>query len=71
MSFFIKLAQWVRNLFKKHQADEYFREKFRHSMGNEAFCTLMEANRIRHQHPDLSGPELVRLVYWGASGAKA
>jgi hypothetical protein len=55
---------------KKHQADEYFRRKFKEPMGREAFKILYEARSIRHQYPDLSGPELVRLVYWGASGAR-
>jgi hypothetical protein len=54
---------------KTHKSDEYFRQKFTVPMGREAFCTVTEAHAIRHRFPDLSGPELVRLVYWGASGA--
>lgn len=58
--------------FRKHQADAYFRHKFRHEgpTTTEGWNTLLEAKWLRHQYPDLSGPELVRLVYWGASGAK-
>lgn len=54
---------------KRHQADEYFKNKFREPMGREAHATVFTARSIRHRHPDLSGPELVRLVYWGASGS--
>ena len=56
--------------FRKHKADEYFREKWKRERPNtrEGWYVLAEAERIRHQYPDLSGPELVRLVYWGASG---
>lgn len=54
---------------KAHQADEYFRAKFRERMGDDAYKIVFEARHIRHQYPELSGPELVRLVYWGASGA--
>ncbi|QIG67720.1 hypothetical protein PP747_gp019 [Rhizobium phage RHph_Y38] len=63
---------WIAKLFKRkpHQADAYFKAKLREQMGKEAFHIVCEAKRIRHQYPDLSGPELVRLVYWGASGEK-
>lgn len=56
---------------RKHQADEYFRYKWKHERPEtkEGWNILMEAQRIRHQYPELSGPELVRLVYWGASGS--
>ena len=54
---------------KPHKADEYFRAKFQQPMGREAFAIVAEAWSNRHKYPDLSGPELVRLVYWGASGA--
>lgn len=61
--------------FKKHKADSYFKAKFReighpkHQSGLEAYKIVLEAHYIRHQYPDLSGPELIRLVYWGASGS--
>jgi hypothetical protein len=54
----------------RHKADTYFSEKFlRGQMGKEAFGIVSEAYRVRHRYPGLSGPELVRLVYWGASGS--
>ena len=56
---------------KRHRADEYFKEKFRQPLGREAHSILFEARHIRHQYPDLDGPELVRLVYWGASGSRS
>ena len=56
---------------KPHKADEYFRQKFAVSMGREAHRIVFQAYDIRHQYPDLSGPELIRLVYWGASGASS
>jgi hypothetical protein len=52
-----------------HKADGYFDRKFGEPMGREAFGIVSEAYGIRHQYPALSGPELVRLVYWGASGS--
>lgn len=58
-----------------HKADEYFKSKFREignpswESGKEALKIVEEAWFIRHRYPDLSGPELIRLVYWGASGA--
>ncbi|QIG70757.1 hypothetical protein EVB91_206 [Rhizobium phage RHph_I1_18] len=64
----MRLFGWFRS--KSHKADEYFKAKFRERMGREAFRIVYAARSIRHQYPDLSGPELVRLVYWGASGAK-
>jgi len=56
--------------FRKHQADEYFKRKFRYERPEtkEGWNALLEAKWISHKYPDLSGPELVRLVYWGASG---
>jgi hypothetical protein len=54
---------------RSHSADQYFAGKFRESMGREAHATVCTAFALRHQYPDLSGPELVRLVYWGGSGA--
>jgi hypothetical protein len=53
---------------RTHKADEYFRHKLRERMSAESSKIVWEARSIRHQYPDLSGPELVRLVYWGASG---
>lgn len=61
---------WPFKPRKPHQADEYFKMKFREPLDREAWSILMEAKSIRHEYPDLSGPELVRLVYWGASGSK-
>lgn len=52
----------------KHQSDLYFKQKFNERLEYESHQILREAQRIRHQHPTLSGPELVRLVYWGTSG---
>lgn len=62
---------WFK-LFKKksHQADEYFKHKFKERMSTESYRIVFEAHSIRHDYPDLSGPELIRLVYWGASGDK-
>ena len=54
---------------KRHPADEYFKAKFHEPMGREAHAIVFEAHTLRHRYPDLSGPELVRLVYWGASGS--
>lgn len=56
--------------FRKHQADEYFRFKLRYERPHtkEGWDALLEAKSIRHKYPDLSGPELVRLAYWGTSG---
>ena len=56
------------SLFKKHKSDDYFKEKFKEPMGREARIIVTEARRIRHRHPDLTGVQLVRLVYWGAPG---
>jgi hypothetical protein len=52
-----------------HIADEYFKAKFMEQMGAEARAVVFKARSIRHKYPNLSGPELVRLVYWGASGS--
>lgn len=60
---------------KKHKADEWFKHKFREignprwESGKEAWRIVQEAYFVRHRYPELSGPELVRLVYWGASGS--
>jgi len=54
---------------RAHKSDEYFRSKFRDCMSREAHAIVFEARSIRHSYPELSGPELVRLVYWGASGS--
>lgn len=54
---------------KIHKADQYFNEKFKVPMGREAFTVVTEAHARRHEFPELSGPELVRLMYWGTSGA--
>lgn len=64
----MKLFGWFRS--PPHKTDEYFRAKFKEPMSREAHDILFEAQSIRHQYPNLSGPELVRLVYWGASGTK-
>jgi hypothetical protein len=55
-------------IFTKHKADEYFKHKLLEAETEEARKLFLEAKAIRHTYPDLSGPELVRLVYWGASG---
>jgi hypothetical protein len=72
-SFLTRLGSAISSAFgaKPHQADEYFRQKFRERLTLESHRVVFTARKIRHQHPDLSGPELVRLVYWGASGARA
>lgn len=54
---------------RKHPADAYFRHKFLEQMQPDSYRIVCAAYNIRHDYPDLSGPELVRLVYWGASGA--
>lgn len=54
---------------KPHKADAYFKAKFNERMGPEAHRIVFEAQSLHHQYPDLSGPELVRLVYWGTSGS--
>jgi hypothetical protein len=51
-----------------HKADAYFKQKFRSQLTAEEHNIVFDAYSIRHQYPDLSGPELVRLVYWGTSG---
>lgn len=53
---------------RKHQADGYLKHKLLEVETEEGRKTILEAIAIRHTYPDLSGPELVRLVYWGASG---
>lgn len=55
-----------------HPADAYFAAKWRDNPPEtaEGRQVLGEAQRLRHQHPGLSGPELVRLAYWGASGTQ-
>jgi hypothetical protein len=63
----MRMFGWLRR--PPHKADEYFKFKFRQPMGVEAHRIVCEAYSIRHQYPDLDGPELVRLVYWGASGS--
>lgn len=57
---------------KPHRADEYFRYKLAHDRPetDEGWDILLAAKRLRHRYSALSGPELVRLVYWGASGAR-
>ncbi len=62
------MLRWFKR--RRHKSDEYFKAKFREPMSSDAFNILNEACHIRHEYPDLSGPELVRLVYWGASGSK-
>lgn len=52
-----------------HQADAYFAQKFRSAHRHGGSVVVAEAHAMRHRFPDLSGPELVRLAYWGASGA--
>lgn len=59
---------WPRS--EPHKADEYFDHKLMEPLSRESRRIVGEAYRLRHQYPDLSGPELVRLVYWGASGSK-
>ena len=58
----------LSNIFTKHQADAYFKQALREVETEEGRKTILEAKSIRHAYPNLSGPELVRLVYWGASG---
>ncbi len=60
---------WPFKRKRSHKADEYFQQKFKEHMGREAFDTVKKAHAMRHRYPDLSGPELVRMVYWGTSGA--
>lgn len=52
-----------------HIADEYFKHKLREDMSLDSRRIVRKAQSVRHQFPSLSGPELVRLVYWGASGS--
>ena len=60
----------MMNMFsKRHKADAYFKAKQEEWLSREALDIIFEAKRIRHRYPELSGPELVRLVYWGASGS--
>ena len=54
---------------KRHKSDAYFKMKFNERLDQDAHRILCEAQSLRHQYPGLSGPELVRLVYWGASGS--
>ncbi|QIG76543.1 hypothetical protein EVC27_018 [Rhizobium phage RHph_I1_6] len=63
---------WIARLFRRkpHQADLYFKRKFREQMRPESYRLVREAHRIRHQYPHLTGPELVRLVYWGSIGER-
>jgi hypothetical protein len=56
-------------MFLSHPADTYFKQKLTEPMSAESRKLLINAKAIRHSHPDLSGPELVRLIYWGASGS--
>lgn len=67
LNFLSSLCFWKS---KPHIADEYFKYKFREPMSSEARNIVFDAHSIRHKYPELSGPELVRLVYWGASGVK-
>lgn len=66
----IMLWIFVKGRSKPHQADEYFKNKFLEPMSNESHAILCTAYFSRHQHPDLTGPELVRLAYWGVVGEK-
>lgn len=52
-----------------HKADAYFAKRFWSARGHGGSEVVAEAHAMRHRFPDLSGPELVRLAYWGASGA--
>lgn len=62
------MLKFFKNIFKKpepHQADGYFKWKFKQRLSSEAWLLVYHAKQIRHQYPDLTGQELVHLVYWG------
>jgi hypothetical protein len=48
--------------------DAYFKLKLLEAENKEARELVLEAYALRHNHPNLSGPELLRLAYWGAAG---
>ena len=54
-----------REIAKPHQSDEYFRQKFSQELTRDAWELLNKARDIRHRYPQLTGPELVHLAYWG------
>jgi hypothetical protein len=53
---------------KKHQADVFFKQKFKTHLTRDGYKIVEDAYNMRHEYPDLSGPELIRLSYWGVSG---
>lgn len=48
--------------------DAYFRAKLREAENKEARDLVLKAQSLGRDHPNLSGPELLRLAYWGAAG---
>lgn len=61
---------WPFKRRRQHQADGYFDSLRRARMSRDTRQLVATAWAIRHDYPDLSGPELVRLVYWGVSGSR-
>lgn len=61
---------WPFKRKPKSEARQYLDEKFADpTLSREGRDIIREATTLSYQHPDLSGPELIRLAYWGASGA--
>lgn len=55
----------------KDEVGSYLDRKWFDATTKEGRDIVREATALRQLHPDLSGPELIRLAYWGVSGANA
>jgi hypothetical protein len=50
---------------KRHRADRYFIKQLNSNLTGKELSDMLQAQKIRHQHPDLTGPQILSLVQWG------
>ena len=61
---------WPFKRKPKSEARQYLDAKFADpTLSREGRDIIREATRLEPLHPELSGPELIRLAYWGTPGA--
>lgn len=54
--------------FRPNPVRAYLWDKMARTTTKEGAGVVSDAMRLQRKYPDLSGPELIRLAYWGTSG---
>lgn len=59
----------IFSIVKRNPVRKYLWRKLLQTETRDGTSTVLEALDLQRLYPDLSGPELIRLAYWGASGS--